>query len=940
MHGSEPAEDPPGSHTPGGERGKRRIPRITPEEAAEHARWAKPLETADPTERRRLLVDGLLRFGPRILLVLGFLAQQDRARFELLLSQAADLLLGWLAGDRLTESVEEDDRRAHAAYMVLEFAQELPPLAGLERLAALGILKLPQRHPLRDVDLARHALRRHLARVRDAGNADGELLTITDVLTFHLEPADRRLQLIEQGLAVIDQVSNTRWVRNFLVAAYFVHVELAIEARDRGHAAARGSAAGRAHEILQQIYTRSGDKPPRAMTNVMLAALQHEIEGDHRAAADAFTSIVDSGDPGHDGRVLAAANEGRLRTLLGDHPRVVTVLARIVDRFHEQYVLALTDGDIREAGRQFTEVTRNLAGAYAATGQWGEAVRVLERSKSARLRHRAALRLTPAADHLLKLESALHGAARGAPGQAATSSPARVADWIGSLVSPHPKLLEEYRRSRPQLANSLGEAPTVGEIASVLESGEAVVVLGVVSDATLIAVIVPEDTHEPSRYARRLEWDYLRLLRAFGGPREGGWLSILLGMAPDADPRPALSRMLAAMDEAIGAPLRELLTSTSARRVTVVPHLWLHALPFWALPSLAGIEVLTVPSAAHLLAARKGGPPRPAAARLLAVIDPTLDLPASPAELTSVVTHLSSIGFQVEALSREEATEPQIDCRLPGAALFHFCGHGAFDPLDATASALLVHPDPGLLAQHGAEPFRSVLKNAVWRSTGNDERWADVPGVGRVLERRAPGRGVVERRLEHSDRGTLWALYDGEEETPVRMAELWTAGDMMVQRPLDQCQMVFLSACEVGTGELLTAVDEPVGLPAALQLAGVATVVAALWPVNEALAVTAVEMFYRELASATRQTAGTVPVAAVLGRVVAALREMPREAVAALLSDVGRRTSDPGARFRLEAFAHTIGLGETRPFGHPYAWAAFFVAGAGTIRLPATSAMQ
>jgi CHAT domain-containing protein len=85
------------------------------------------------------------------------------------------------------------------------------------------------------------------------------------------------------------------------------------------------------------------------------------------------------------------------------------------------------------------------------------------------------------------------------------------------------------------------------------------------------------------------------------------------------------------------------------------------------------------------------------------------------------------------------------------------------------------------------------------------------------------------------------------------VAELWTAADIMLERNLERCALVFLSACESGAGELILNSMESAGLPAAFQSLGVPTVVSSFWPVREDLAALYARLFYRRLGRASRR---------------------------------------------------------------------------------------
>src|SRR2546426_1614328 len=105
--------------------------------------------------RRRALSDGFMSFGLRFYDGVGYLAAQaNHAQpFEGLRQESLEILTDWMLGDKLTQSEEEDERRAEMAMSLLTDGGQ-----GLERLASGCIMALPEGHPKRDVELVRKTL--------------------------------------------------------------------------------------------------------------------------------------------------------------------------------------------------------------------------------------------------------------------------------------------------------------------------------------------------------------------------------------------------------------------------------------------------------------------------------------------------------------------------------------------------------------------------------------------------------------------------------------------------------------------------------------------------------------------------------------------------------------------------------------------------------------
>lgn len=112
---------------------------------------------------------------------------------------------------------------------------------------------------------------------------------------------------------------------------------------------------------------------------------------------------------------------------------------------------------------------------------------------------------------------------------------------------------------------------------------------------------------------------------------------------------------------------------------------------------------------------------RPAAARAAVVVfDPKGDLKDARAEGHWVVETLAARGRQVRALGPREATAPRVLAALDGAELFHYAGHGRFDPEGGWGSALLLYDgalELGDLLALRAPPHTVILSGCDAAST-------------------------------------------------------------------------------------------------------------------------------------------------------------------------------------------------------------------------------
>ena len=867
--------------------------------------------------RRKALIDGLVLFGIRFVHSTAYLAAQadNQGPFQEISRESEEILTSWILGNRLTDRADEDERRVQMASVMLHEA------TGLERLAARCIMALPEDHPQRDLNLVRESLSRYLRNNQSAGDVDNQVNAIRDILNFRLEPLDRSLELIQQGLALVDQVSDPDFRHDLRVNVIGYYVALAIEERDNDNRSVQESWAEKAGEILDEM--RSED-PAFFLTaaGMNFAGMVMELKNRPSEAAALFASAVDATRPEGDSYQQAAIIEARYRMELRDYSRVIGILSPIVEILEEKYLTAVGDQEISEAGRQFSEVIWNLAFAQAHAGQWDQAVKNLERGKSLRFRYRAALRQSPSGKRLLQLESKLYSLSRGVPVEESEFDRKKVEDWLGEKVSLRSKILEAYRTQRPKVPRRLLVSPSVSEIAGVLARDEAVIILGSINrGGTLVAVICEGDKQMPGGRFLLSDWPLKRWVQLFAGEKKDGWAYALGAPEAKVDHRKALRRLLRGVEGVIGRRLKRFLQTRRVRRLTIVPHLWWHLVPFWALPSLQEYDISMAASTAHFIQTR--GTVRVENRKALVVADPTNDLPASLAEADSVSNSLSALGFRVRRLERARATEAAVAAALKGVSAFHFCGHGRSDLDKPTRSALLLFPDLSGFAAAGQDPLGKFSDSVEdWQEESENERSRLVQGVGRLYELSTRGTNTLERRLEYGEHGSLWGLY--QEGNLRQLAELWTAGDILTQRPLRKCKLAFLSACEAGGGSIEVEIDEYSGLPAALQLAGVSTIISSMWPVSDALSALYVDLFYRALARA-RQPAN---VAAIVRHVSRRLRHITKDKAVLLVNRLRRQTASPRVRFMLEAFAAGLKRGARYPFQDPYDWAAFYVTGA------------
>lgn len=871
-----------------------------------------------------MLAEGVLQFGFGFVNVLEALGEQGEP-YASLHNDVVYLFARWIRGDRLTNRADELDRRVRAARWAL--ASE-PDNEGFARFVASSIVALPEGHPGRDVDLARKVLVDALEHLRANAYADGQLSVIETLLKLRLESAEQLEAVVDEGFALIDQAADPVVRRNFRLAVLDYNSLRAMELRgaptsadDRTHIPPEHEAEfrrlrARTQKMVAGIVAEDSPDPRVEAQNLTVSASHLDLFGDWPEAADLYRRAQETGSLTEQAEHAAAQREAVMRLSFGEHGRVVELLQPLLPEFEERYLTAVLAEDIESAGGEHGEVAANLAFAYAHLGDWGSALETLDRGKSLRLRYRAALRQTEGGQRVLALERELVAVARGV---AAASGAEETDDPFRAALDRETMLLQAYQDARPQLPQELLATPTIGEIADSLADDEAVVVLGAGLEAMLAAVIVRGDDDIPTGRLLKSEWSWAWLAENVIGDVSDGWY-YAVGLPEEAiDRRGSLARLVETFDETVGRCLSELLTDVGVARAVVIPHRLLHLVPFWALPTLSAFDLLLAPSAAQFLRSRAGTAPR-IGGRALVVSDPTLDLPVSRAETAAVCAALSTLDLAVDEVTGADATRERLAAALPEASLLHFSGHGRSVMIDPARSALLVHP-PEL-----GDPFPAWLEAVSSTSTDDDDEGpAYLEGIGELSEEVDPATGRVERWLERESGGVLQGLYENGELRS--LAELWSAGEIAVQTGYSGLAVAFLSACESGvSGAHL--LDEYGGLPAALELAGVHTVISTMWPVTEPVTALFAALFYRELAAAGE---GTIDVTAVLRSARDRLSTMPRDDVLGIVAELRRATDGIAARLTLDAFAAEIRRRGDPPFTDPWELAAFYVSGHGSL---------
>ena len=794
---------------------------------------------------------------------------------------------------------------------------ERPDLRHLHHYAALAILELEEGHPRRDTALTRRCIVDELAWLRQQADEGAEVSWVAlggalQVAYNERYASDAQLQAWEAWVQQTAPQLEPKAALHLWSAVEGFYIELF----DRGRSPPWLVEARRVRTLIEALAV---DPETRAQSFITAVRL-YTHEDDQRPIAELYRRALDSGGLQPHVQRRVATMEARVRSRYGEHERVVELLAGRQAEYELDYVTAIRDVDRTDSGERCSEANALLAFAYAGLGRWRDAVETIERGKCLRQRRTVALRETPEAAQLLAIEGELYALSRGLAPARPTPAVEQVRDWFAHGLSPEAQLREAYRALLPQLEHSRTMAPlTLAEIGAGLRDGEAALSLGLWWTGLMMALVVPgrdapvwtllrEDVAQP----QIVEW------LAGGGRGEGGaggdeaFLLALERGVDAVDPRPALERLLGALDAAIGAPVAAAMRDLKLTRLVVLPHNFLRLAPLWALASWRDFEVRMLPGGFALVDTTLpaiGG-------RALIAADPTLDLPLAASEAAVAARRLDAAGLATRVIGGSAATEAALAESLAQASLLHFAGHGIASLTNGSMSALLTHlvwPDTTLA---GPEALLA-LANA-----GDDKR------LTVDQEQGSPRRKLY---YEYAKSGTLFAEVEGDEV--LLAGELWRVGDILVQGTLRGCGLAFLCACSSGLGAI-ERLEEASGLPAALQVAGVACVIGTGWPVADEITLLFADEFYARLLPASAVDA-TLPVAAAVRGATEALRTMPRDEAARRALVLADQAPDKAAKLRLRVYAKRLAQGPALPFAHPFDTGAFFVTGAAQLRLEA-----
>ncbi|HUO72606.1 MAG TPA: CHAT domain-containing protein [Solirubrobacteraceae bacterium] len=821
---------------------------------------------------------------------------------------AAEMLLEWLDGRRSTGAVDEAERRWAAAMSALYSCElELP---GLRRLTARAMLELPDDHDEKDTELALRLLAEQRELSRREGDAYEELRAIAASLSSKLEDPASEDELLAAGRSLAGGLADADAADEFHVEAASMLLGRLIEARDEGDAAAEERIANEARAELSEV---SPDRMAARADSGALATLAGVLDTleDWEEAVLLWERIADGGR----GNPAAGVRGAEVRLRLGQHAAAVEAAQSVIGTLRDYYLRAVFPAELEVGGEQLGSAATCLAFAHARLGAWDAALRALDTAKSLRTRHRIALRASDRGERAVLLERALRTGDGDLPGLPEPDA----GDVLAGSVSIRTRLLQEHAAVMAGFETDLLESPAIATVAAVLEPDEAALVLGTHWSGTLVAVITSRDDATPSHAEISDEWRLREWIDLVRGEDGDGWLLAL----DDPDSRPDPSRVLREFAAAVDGMLQTLsvrIAPLGIRRLVVIPHSLLHLIPFAALSSFAGLDLLLAASCAQFVTSRRQ-PPSRLVGRAVVVSNPTGDLRVSSAEAAAARAGCEHLGLDPEVIEGEHGTPEHVAAAAAGCALLHVSAHGHAEVTEPERAALLLSPGP-----LGEDPIAALLAGVdAWMEYAGDEdvRWATLPLGGRMYERQEES-GAITRWTDGLAPNLLARYLDG---APIRISAPWSAGDLLVNDTLRGCGLAVLSSCSAGL-PWAGATDEAGGLPAAFQLAGADSVVATLWPVSEPVAALWTEDFYAALDEQDHRVAR---VAQAVRTASLHLAGMTRDEAQARLERLAAGATDPGASHRMRVFARRLAPDAEQPFSDPWEWAGFFATGAGRL---------
>lgn len=151
-------------------------------------------------------------------------------------------------------------------------------------------------------------------------------------------------------------------------------------------------------------------------------------------------------------------------------------------------------------------------------------------------------------------------------------------------------------------------------------------------------------------------------------------------------------------------------------------------------------------------------------------------------------------------------------------------------------------------------------------------------------------------------------------DAPITVEDIWTG-----LWDLRRARLVVLSACETGVVDVHSeALSEMPGLPGALLLSGVPTVVGTLWPVDDVAAALVMGKFY------SNHIVDGLDIPSALKNAQNWLRDVTLAEIETTASVMGRAFEQQAQALRTDlSLRASAAIGKIQPFRHPYFWAPY-----------------
>lgn len=250
----------------------------------------------------------------------------------------------------------------------------------------------------------------------------------------------------------------------------------------------------------------------------------------------------------------------------------------------------------------------------------------------------------------------------------------------------------------------------------------------------------------------------------------------------------------------------------------------------------------------------------------------------------------------------------------PSLLSLHVARQNARRAADASARLLaVVNPQDNL-------PY-AALEGGMLSRQGGRVPVTILPGAGATREEVM--RALLDYTIVHFACHAIFDLMNPlESGLALAGGNRLTFRDLVTERPLARTRLVVLSACETAVTDVDQAPEEATGLSLGFIEAGAAAVVSTLWEVNDLSTMLLIERFYEHFLD------GRSP-AQALREAQMWLRDVTASVLSAHFSDVRKRAAQgPEYDSASRAWRRFAALEpESRPFEHPYFWAAFTLSG-------------